>query len=942
MKNRILKIATLAVSLALVVSCLFTIPFVTSAGDEPAQEGGGSGGQNLEELILDKTAKLNDDGTVTLTVETYVTGEVTYEEEKIESPADIVVVLDCSSSMRDSFGSGRNAKTKYSAMGDAVKSFVDSTAARYQADKTDHRISIVTYGSSGNTRVGWTAVNASGTTTLKNNVTSLCNSSSNFSSSTTNIGAGLRQAQTLLNNLNYSGSNSDRRKVVILFTDGYPAASGDNYTQSYAEDAIAVAKQLKDANAMVFTIGIFDGADPEVTHGSLEQLGELGLDTTNIGVLGGDRNCEIYQYSDGSTDSKWLVDDDDIISDSYPIIANRFMNFMSSNFPAANKLGLSEVNRYQHTWTYTAYRYEWSWDTWSFEQVPYQATQNKTYYGYNVTDSFERASDRYYLSALDAAQLTSAFASVSYLIETGGTTIRLSERAYIKDIISDYFRLPDESTVDDIHTYTAKCTGKDPSGKFLFGDREATGEGTSFPNVQVVIEDFYKEDDRRNVSVTGFPFTDNYVAVSEAGVARGSKLIIEFVIKPIDGFSGGNNVPTNNPESGVYPSKDSPPLKPYPEPEVNYPIKPMEFHSDFEDFVIYRGNGVCIDPIFSARDMDDLLDRYVERSIYYFGRSLTAADLVDGHPKDGILAGNELAGGVVSPTATYTYPANSIWLKLGPTEDKNMVSTGDEATPVWTTNSEPFTVYVLQPTITVNANDVVQYYGAEYTLGDGMTSSSPVTVTWAEPNKLVPTAEQIEAGKTLADVISPGMLKPFDAADFTVAFDNETYTGKVSKKEVVADIQLLTDKVIDDPSIIKYNITCDQSETYGCTSPRTLPYSLVHAETCSLTVENDGGNPSETFFYTVLKDGEEYTHISVKGGETVTVSELPIGEYTIVPNNDWSWQYEITPDGDDTVTLSKDNPTGTVSFTYEVDSAPWYSIISEAIRNVFGVAKGGD
>ena len=43
-------------------------------------------------------------------------------------------------------------------------------------------------------------------------------------------------------------------------------------------------------------------------------------------------------------------------------------------------------------------------------------------------------------------------------------------------------------------------------------------------------------------------------------------------VKPRDGFLGGNNVPTNGENSGVY-TADNNQIKPFPRPEVNVPIK---------------------------------------------------------------------------------------------------------------------------------------------------------------------------------------------------------------------------------------------------------------------------------------------------------------------------------------------------------------------------------
>lgn len=88
----------------------------------------------------------------------------------------------------------------------------------------------------------------------------------------------------------------NRQRVVIMFTDGYPApANTDNFNAGMANNAINNAKGCKDNNAKVYTIGIFDGADPSAS-------------------------IENYLQNQG-------------------VAANRYMHFSSSNYPSATALG---------------------------------------------------------------------------------------------------------------------------------------------------------------------------------------------------------------------------------------------------------------------------------------------------------------------------------------------------------------------------------------------------------------------------------------------------------------------------------------------------------------------------------------------------------------------------------------------------------------------------
>lgn len=68
---------------------------------------------------------------------------------------------------------------------------------------------------------------------------------------------GLELAQSVL-----AGSNrDDAQKVVVFFTDGTPGQSG--WDSDVANGAITAAGQMKQGGALVYTIGIFDGANPD-------------------------------------------------------------------------------------------------------------------------------------------------------------------------------------------------------------------------------------------------------------------------------------------------------------------------------------------------------------------------------------------------------------------------------------------------------------------------------------------------------------------------------------------------------------------------------------------------------------------------------------------------------------------------------------------------------
>lgn len=58
-----------------------------------------------------------------------------------------------------------------------------------------------------------------------------------------------------------TSGRADAKKIVVFFTDGTPTKI-DKFDPTVANAAVAAAKNMKDSKATVYTIGIFDGADP--------------------------------------------------------------------------------------------------------------------------------------------------------------------------------------------------------------------------------------------------------------------------------------------------------------------------------------------------------------------------------------------------------------------------------------------------------------------------------------------------------------------------------------------------------------------------------------------------------------------------------------------------------------------------------------------------------
>ena len=433
---------------------------------------------------------VNEEGDM-LTLEAYLTNEVT--QTVSAKPLDIVLVLDQSGSMAYDFDgetTSNYSDTRQYAMKSAVVNVVDKVNEQY-SEKGDHHMAIVTFGSNATTLQDWTAVDTAGVESLKNKVNTLPRQPEGA----TNVGAGMEMAKGLMNSVPAS-SNTTRQKVVIVFTDGVPTTQSD-FSINVANAAITASKDMKDAGAVVYTVGIFNGANPD------EMYGASGFNTN----------------SDGTIDSVWKQDEVGLFPNTdFPTAdrpaGNRFLNLVSSNYPAADSIGLK---RETHGLG-----------------ILYSGVS------YTITQNFDRTASNYYLTAGNASGLNNIFQQIIEEIST--LEIVADKNAILSDTLSDYFTLniPEGSNAENAITAEQwNCTGKDANGY-------TWAKASTQPKMQINVTG-------KTVEVTGFDYTANAVTKTTTGSGTGysgSKLVVTIPIKPDTAYTnwkkGSNLYPTNN------------------------------------------------------------------------------------------------------------------------------------------------------------------------------------------------------------------------------------------------------------------------------------------------------------------------------------------------------------------------------------------------------------
>lgn len=235
--------------------------------------------QNIGRIWTDKTVSTNDIGisgamsaTVSKGDSDFITAlSVLSSTSNIAStsttPLDIVLVLDASGSMDDDMTGGK----RIDALKNAANAFIDEIAtqnASISDASKQHQVSIVKFAGEKSNKVGNDTYREGRYTynysQVMKNMTACTNETKDAFKSQVNAmqpngatrsdyGLQLAQGQT--------SNRADAKKIVIFFTDGKPT-SNNKFEPEVASDAIAAAKTMKDAGASVYTIGIFDGANP--------------------------------------------------------------------------------------------------------------------------------------------------------------------------------------------------------------------------------------------------------------------------------------------------------------------------------------------------------------------------------------------------------------------------------------------------------------------------------------------------------------------------------------------------------------------------------------------------------------------------------------------------------------------------------------------------------
>lgn len=517
----------------------------------------------------------------------------------------------------------------------------------------------------------------------------------------------------------------------------------------------------------------------------------------------------------------------------------------------------------------------------------------------------------YYLSAGDAASLNNIFQQISNNITTGGSSTTLGSETVVKDIISPYFTLPAGTTASGIQLDTYDCIRQ--TGNTYTWSSTSGGPGGATARVN-----------GDQVSVTGFDFSKNWCGTETDAhgqtIVRGKKLVISFTVAPKNGFLGGNDVPTNA-SAGIYENASAQtPVITFERPTVNVPIDAVTVTA--EDKNVYLLGEVTADQLKTGATVkvgDVTLDLSKANDAEQpYGLEPWQTEYVNitvaVKDKDGIPITDKLDN--LTDDTTYTVEVTVAPKTVG----TSTAEKGDAATAKTDVNDPAANINVFKPEVTFQ--DSTAYYG-ETVPANNNYSGNKVSEVWKHDNKEAVPAEMTGNKPDLTIAYTPDGTK----------LDGTKY-GK-QDVPVTATVKIGTENVNEHTTFVHQDCTT----ACGWKAPATpgAPAFLIHIQTCTLNITKQGGAEKEPYVFTVKKDGQPYTEVTIVGNDSVTIYELPVGDYTIEEDTGWSWRYP-NPTYTTAIELSAAQTSGTITCTNTLKNNYWLNGFSPVAKNIFGIS----
>lgn len=739
---------------------------------------------------------------------------------------DIVLVLDRSGSMNFSLaGKDNNSKERVKALQTAVNAFLTTI----QKSSPTSRVAIVSYASdvtidSGTNTASGALIPVTADNTVNSALTQIVSGLSTRCNGGTQSGKGLQQAVNIFNSVSASDSNYDNTRVTVLFTDGKPGNnywSGEDEGYDVAQQSVHWSTILKHAKGG--TVNMQSNVKEQNFFN--EKFGPL------FGTKYGVSNYPDFRKGSANKDDwNWTGCGSTVYcvglglkasegKDSEGCKINEYMYCVSSHRPDGSHVDNNRVN-------------EWELGTDSWTGL--------------YTDARTRNHENgYYLTTDNAAELQRIFTQIAQ--QTGEAVKDVT----IRDEISESF---------------VPC---DAAGNaYTVGDT-ITSNGKTGTVRQDANGNYYIE--WTNVTLTPEQVDSNKVVTKPAETFQST-----LYVKPRDGFLGGNNVPTNGENSGVY-TADGNQIKPFPQPEVNVPIK--------------------------------LDAQNVTKNIYYGNPAPTPADLTQ-----------------TADLADW----QTGYVNINYTVDKNTISNNEDGTYQVTMTVSP--KYsgdnadgAVQTARTETVMSTVNVYKPEITFKDSIIDYNATPDYKDNLGGVVWKHEGTAADPANMTGEEPALAYSYDPEE--KALTEDTYvnvTVSANDKTLPADV-------------VTFVHTAD-NDFPGCSFNPAHGQFIVHIKVFNLTIQKtakDGTtiDPNQTFVFHVKGNNNDVDmQVVITGANKQVIKNLPVGEYTITEDTSWSWKYTPTSKDQFVTTSDINNGTATVTFENENKGTNWLTSLAKALN----------